>query len=132
MQREIKFRAKVKGDAKLFKVWKIDWLNLKVELDGGRGNEWTDMEKVTLMQFTGLLDREGKEIYEGDILQQDEYGSIAGPDDKKIISVIKSEMDNSCGCCHMTYGWDIPNNPITLREEWTVIGNVHENPDLLK
>lgn len=71
--REIKFRAKVKGDAGLWNVWKIDWLNQQVELDGAREGSWMSMQKIqALMEFTGYQDYHGEDIYEGDVIQTHE------------------------------------------------------------
>lgn len=70
----------------------------------------------TAGQFTGLLDKNGK--YEGDILQ--EIGS-----DKTVLVVYEAPQfcyaDNS-------FGYKFLNHP----ENYTVIGNIHDNPELLK
>jgi hypothetical protein len=70
MQREIKFRAKVKGDAGMWNVWAIDWRRLKVMLDGARDGEWTPMSKIqSLMQYINQKDINEVEICDGDIVQ---------------------------------------------------------------
>lgn len=76
---------------------------------------------VELMQYTGLKDKNGAEVYEGDVLrlayetiQMD--GHVMAKDDGEWI-FYKDEM-NFLGVHHN-------------RERVTVIGNIYENPELL-
>ncbi len=102
--REIKFRA---------------WLNGQMTYDLQNHYEWEFRDKYTLTQFTGLFDRNGKEIYEDDIID------FAGLKPIKIIwkeNGFKSSMHGS--------------EPIHLTQEGLsvfaeVIGNIYENPELL-
>ena len=80
------------------------------------------MKDVVLMQYTGLLDRNGKEIYEGDIVECD-YDDIHDPTginyshpNKKENIVIEFKNMN-----------DFPEIP----RDCEVIGNIYENPNLL-
>ena len=72
-----------------------------------------------LMQFTGLMDKNGKEIYEGDIFKDDNW------------CVIRAVVDFNEGM----FGWwtDKKENFIQLSEckIIEVIGNIYENKDLL-
>lgn len=67
------------------------------------------------MQFTGLKDCNGKDIYEGDIL-------LGG--------LVIQYGETSCGCCSYVHGYDLDkNDPYYGLPE--VIGNVWENKELL-
>lgn len=68
MKREIKFRAWIPDTG-----WLSDGFSIAMD-----GTEWYDdnghswqLSQLELMQYTGLLDRRGKEIYEGDIVKTD-------------------------------------------------------------
>ena len=93
------------------------------------------------MQYTGLKDKNGKEIYEGDVLQfSDKLEWYKGEVFKHSIrgKPVHEEIENN----HIKYPYErrvieIPEcYEWMLSEEiqryWEVIGNIHENPELLK
>ena len=95
----------------------------------------------TIGQFTGLYDKNGKEIYEGDILRGDEYPFNCDGVDNYFAEIVWA--DNVCGFYRITH--KKPNSTVRgishgnweqLDEDdiksFEVIGNIHDNPELLK
>jgi len=131
-QREIKFRVWLKNRDEM--VYKGDGLYI----DGFTGdiyiphfenpNQLDKMDDVILMQFTGLKDKNGKEIYEGDILMIEKYS-----DKPQVIEWGEQFFESFYG---MT-GWKIKDSinygfdSIEAKKS-EVIGNIFESPELLK
>jgi uncharacterized phage protein (TIGR01671 family) len=75
-----------------------------------------------LMQYTGLTDKNGVEIYEGDIVRHWSYGyNDGGMGNKQVLSVV--EWDEFGACFE---------NCIDRRNGVEVVGNIYENPELLE
>lgn len=87
-----------------------------------------ELENFELMQFTGLTDKNGKEIYEGDIVRG--YFNVNEVEDYIYIHLTKEEKETGSKIftvddIHFGYAEQVP-------EELEVIGNIYENPELLK
>ena len=105
MSREIKFRAWSKS-------------NKTMEYDTGHR---VDCDLYELMQFTGLHDKNGKEIYEGDIVTYPAV--ILEPFDEGAKDILKVEYDQIGFKIGEEYLYD-------THEDCEIIGNIYENPEL--
>ena len=114
-EREIKFR-----------VWEYEaeeFLYLDPNKEDFDSKWLKNDEQSVCQQYTGLKDKKGKEIYEGDIILEDQFVEWINKEDAR--------FDQEYGC----YG--IQNGKYNLiayseDEDFEVIGNIYENRDLLK
>jgi uncharacterized phage protein (TIGR01671 family) len=127
MNRVIKFRAWDKLQVLMILPDYADWEDFFIEPNGDvfvsydSSTNWSsyrDRRKVDLvvMQFTGLTDKNGKEIYEGDIVKRF-TGYVF---EVKIREYSLGAINNS-----KAFGYDL--HPLD-----EVIGNIYQNPELLK
>ena len=121
--RENKFRAWHKGKKIMGEMLGIDILHKEIFFSNEDVDcyEHTDFKDIELMQYTGLKDKNNKEIYEGDIvtLHNSKYKVIFNS--KEAGFVLRDDE----------FEMNIPfTNNNNKRME--VIGNIYENPELLK
>ena len=131
--REIKFRGKridngkwVYGGYSFCEKDNTHWITV-MGLDHISHIGWhQEVVPETVGQFTGLLDGNGKEIYEGDIL-------------KNVLNIMVDHepfeivFDNDMGCwCWADAEGNIDPFYSSIAKNSVVIGNIHDNPELLE
>ena len=116
-----KFRAWLKNDKEMIEVRVIDWNNMIVD----SFNPYIEipLEKVILMQSTGLKDLNGIEIFEGDIVRFFDSLYTVFYDIKEGSYRLKPHDDR----------WvvDYMSN-FSSEESFEVVGNIYENAELME
>ena len=123
--REIKFRAWDNVQEVMLPVENIDFRNDLITLNEDDNSLTDTFEMITLMQYTGMKDKNGKEIYEGDIV-----GSLH----------MRAEVIFEDGSFRFKWLDKITkrvrkyNEPMFKNTNivFEVIGNIYENKDLLE
>ena len=111
--REIKFRA-----------WATTYekrKNPKTEMKYFNLYELYPPRDCPIMQYTGLKDKNGREIYEGDIFSPElieENGFVEWDNKDSYFKLVFSDFSEPLYCYYM--------------DELEVIGNIYENPELLE
>lgn len=122
--RTIKFRAFSKKRKEF--VYLILEKDSVVCFDKNGNQDGTDLDTLDLepwQEFTGLSDKNGKEIYEGDIIKDEEHEAPLEIQwkENEIIEGYYYRTGFDFGC----YGGDCENTMV-------VIGNIYDKPELLK
>lgn len=121
--REILFRGKRTDDGEWVEGYYQEYPEGYVHIQN-TSNDWFPVIPETVGQFTGLLDKNGKKIFEGDILDTPRW-------------IVSYCADTNAGL-GMNAGWYIQRDNFTSwleleNSEWhVVLGNIHDNPELLK
>jgi len=127
--REIKFRAWDKKEKVMdepFNLYSIGYVN---------GENGYDAKYYILLQFTGLHDKNGKEIWEGDIVRY--YGILPltlNTHPEGFMEVVYDEGYFGVKDLGTSHG-RVANVCFVNPDDWyevTVVGNIYENPELLK
>ena len=130
--REILFRAKRLNNKEWvygYYVHQFGAHEIRVKKTDEYDNEGYHIDPETLGQYTGLTDKNGKKIFEGDILKISE----GNDEDDYVIRKVYAYRGVLC-VDYWTPDWDF--NALAFLDNDTgyvfeIIGNVHNNPELL-
>lgn len=112
------FRGWSKTEKIMSDVKKIDFCNGEID---ARSFEETEIEEVVLMVTTDINDKNGKEIFEFDVVSLPKIGDL-----KPLVGVVK----------RMEGKWVVDTGKASMDlwseiEETEILGNMFENPDLI-
>lgn len=126
--REIKFRGKRLDNGEWLYGYLIRLHGIPYIYPSPANNRWTsyEVDPDTVGQFTGLLDKNGKEIYEGDIISERLKGHRKYQDAYQVMFV------DYQWCGKNGYGSCTSLSLFADFHDIKVIGNIHDNPELLR
>lgn len=130
--RSIKFRAWDNENNQMLDVQEINFEDCfyggEMQIKTTMYNDYFDCREMPLMQFTGLYDKNGKEIYEGDIVRIPNYYELYGTNAGEAY-----EVYFAYGGFRLKPKYNSKARGYWLEDdnEIEIIGNIYENKELL-
>lgn len=151
--REIKFRAWDKLHKRLADVASIDFLSGVAMLDDSEDIWRIGFGDIVMEQYTGLHDKNGKEIFEGDIVKYDLIREIGPNYDPTTLGFIDNDLSIDTELIGKVVVWPSQGVMATsvkvtdpeqfdekypvpkrwhINQQFEIVGNIHQNADLLE
>lgn len=137
--REIKFRAWDTERREMAKViaWEEDG---EITLQDSKGGIWKTVAHyiAVVMQYTGLTDKNGTEIFEGDVVAANDYTVTMlnhwGKETEEKISLYEIRFFEGRYMLFDKSNWVavLNHHVMSKADQLTVVGNIYENPELLE
>ena len=137
--REILFRGKRKDNGKWVEGGFFEWLKqpyIVANITDSYAKTNYEVIPETVGQYTGLTDKNGKKIFEGDIFKpfDDEICYVAWIEHFSTLGLMVHstwrEKKRGKETLHFSKGWTYLTE--YSLDELEIIGNIHDNPELLK
>lgn len=123
-----KFRAWDKLRKRMSTVDRIYFDTEGVQLRDGSGLYWRDFRNIVLMQSTGFKDKNGVEIFEGDV-------AVINGWRRQVVTFGTQEVEEEFGSVRIYRGFNLylgGGYPNAVMSEFEVVGNIYENPELME
>lgn len=124
-----KFRAWLKNDKEMIDADEIHWNDGHVDFIGDGITFMRTVDEIELMQSTGLFDKNGQEIFEGDIVQFEDCYT-----ESDFLYINKGIIEWNQGSFTVTNRYSVEMEDLLDGEilDVTIIGNIYENSELLE
>lgn len=123
-----KFRAWLKKEKEMIDVDEIHWYRGRFEFIGDGITFQRLANEIELMQSTGLKDKNDVEIFEGDVVVTNGWR-------RQAVTFGTQEVEEDFGSVRIYRGFNLylgGGYPTAVMSTFEVIGNIYENPELLK
>ncbi|HEL9638544.1 TPA: hypothetical protein U0K45_001012 [Streptococcus suis] len=128
-----KFRVWVEAEETMHPVLSLDWSGIDDDLTvfvpmGHTSSRAVSIDNAVLMQSTGLFDKNGKEVFEGDmVVVYDELNEF----ESEVYEIVYSQ-DNLAWIFYDNESHDFYLISTCTWDELEIIGNAHQNPELVE